>query len=71
MVLIKMVDNKLNNKVILSLKFGINLLTPRKNRACYTAEDKLATHNRVKDDTAYNRMVEAEMTFGAVVSLSL
>ena len=71
MILTKRVDNKINYKVILSLEFGINLLTLRKNRARYTAEDKQDAHNWVKDDTAHNRTVEAEMTFGAVASLSL
>ena len=66
MILTKKVDDKINYKVILPLKFGINLLTPSKNRARYTVEDKQAAHNRVKDDIAHNRMVEAEMTFGAL-----
>ena len=34
-------------------------------------EDKHVAHNRVKDDATHNRIVEAEMTFGAVTSLSL
>ena len=55
MILTKMVDNKINYKVILPLKFGINLLTPRKNHTRYMAEDKQAAHNRVKDHTAQNR----------------
>ena len=71
MILTKMIDNKINYKVILSLEFGINLLTPSKNRARYTAEDKHVVHNRVKDNTAHNRTVEAEMTFRVVASLSL
>jgi len=66
-----MVDNKINYKVILPLEFGINLLTPSKNRVRYTVEDKQAAHNRVKNHTTHNRTVEAKMTFGAVASLSL
>ena len=62
---------KINYKVILPSEFGINLLTPSKNRARYSAENKQATHNRVKEVTAHNRMVEAEMTLGAIASLSL
>ena len=71
MILIKMIDNKINYKVILHLEFGINLISPGNNRIRYMAEDKQAAHNRVKDHTAHNRTVEAEMTFGDVVSLSL
>jgi len=71
MLLTKRVDNKINYKVILSLKCEINLLTPSKNCARYTVEDKQAAHNRVKDNTAHNRTVGAEMTFGAAVSLYL
>ena len=56
--------------MILPLKFWINLLTPSKNHARYMVEIKMV-HNRVRDDTTHNRMVEADMTFGAVVSLSL
>ena len=66
MILPKMIDNKINYKVILPLEFGINLLTPSKNHARYMAEDKQAAHNRVKDHIAHNRTVEVEMTFGAV-----
>ena len=71
MILTKRVDNKINYNIILRLKFGINLLTLSKNRARYTTEDKKASYNRMKDDTAHNRMVEAEITFGVITSLSL
>jgi len=37
----------------------------------FTAEDKKAALNRVKDDTAHNRIVEAEMTFRAISPLSM
>jgi len=71
MILLKRVDNKINYKVILPLKFGINFLTLSKNHARYMVEDMQAAHNRVKDHTAHNRTVKAEMTFGAAALLSL
>ena len=69
MILTKMIYNQINYKVKLPIEFGLNLLTSSKNNACYTMEGKRAAHNRV--DTAQNRMVHAEITFGAVASLSL
>ena len=71
MILTKRVGNKINYKVILPLKYGINLLTQSKNRARYTAKDKQVAHNRVMDHTAHNRMVKAEMIFRVVASLSI
>ena len=70
MILTKRICNKINYKVILPLKFKINLLTPNKNHLRYIVEDK-ASHNRVEDKVAHNRMVETKMTFGVLTSLSL
>jgi len=55
---------------MITLEFGINVLTLNKNHVLYTAEDK-AADNRVEDNVAHNRTVEAEMTFRDVVTLSL
>ena len=59
MILTKRVYNKINYKVILTLKFRINVLTLSKNYVHYMTEDNDAD-NRVEDNTSYNRTVEAK-----------
>jgi len=53
MILTKQIYNKINYKVILSLKFKINVLISSKSHNPYTTEN-MATHNRVEDNTSHN-----------------